>query len=158
MIADILEFQNSGFEAVIDVRGKVRNLVGEVDQLRLQWRPLVEKVLMQLRVLRGLVVAGVFDDALPNAESQVQSGMRGVSLLELLDDAQGVQIMVKAEAVLAHCAVQSALSGVAEWRMTDIVNQSEGLCQVLVQAKRARDRAGDGRNLKGVREAAAEVV
>jgi|SRR5271156_1729430 len=84
--------------------------------------------------------------------------MRGVPLLKALDDAQSVKIVVKAEAVLAHRGVESALPGVAEWRMTNIVDERKGLGKVRIQAKRAGDGAGDRRNLKSVCEPAAEVV
>src|SRR5271154_1586644 len=158
MVADVLKIQDAGLKAIVDVRGQVGNFVGEVDQLRLKRRSLVEKVLVQLRMLLGFVVAGVFDDALSHAKSQVQPGMRGVPLLEALDDAQSVKIVVKVEAVLAHGGIESALPGVAEWRMTDVVDEREGLGKVGIQAKRAGDGTGDRRNLKSVCEAAAEVV
>jgi len=71
VISNILKFQNSGFQAIVDVSGKIGNLVGKVDQLRLKRRPQVEKVLMQFRVLSGLVVARVFDDTLSRTEREV---------------------------------------------------------------------------------------
>src|SRR5271163_1357556 len=84
--------------------------------------------------------------------------MRGVPLLEVLDNAQGMKIVVKAEAVLAHGGVESAFPRVSKRRMPDVVDQREGLGQVLIQAKRTRNRAGDRRDLESVRQAATEMV
>ncbi len=90
------DLEQPRLNAVIEVGGQVSNLVGEVDQLRLERRPLVEKILRQLRMLLDVVVARVLDDALAHAERQVQSAMRGVALLKVLDDAQRMQVVVEA--------------------------------------------------------------
>ena len=45
------------------------------------------------------VVAGVFDDAFADAEGEVEATVGGVTLLEVLDDAEGVDVVVEAEAV-----------------------------------------------------------
>jgi hypothetical protein len=46
----------------------------------------------------------------------------------------------------------------AKGRMADVVNQSECLRQVFVQAKRGRNSPGDLRNLNRVSQAAAKMV
>src|SRR5271155_134673 len=43
--ANVIEIENLGFHAVIEISGKVSDLVSEVDDLRLKWRPLIEKIL-----------------------------------------------------------------------------------------------------------------
>ena len=93
-----------------------------------------------------------------DAERQVQAAMAGVALLEVLDDAQRVQVVVEAQAVALQAVVQRALAGVAERRVADVVDQRERLRQVVVQAERGGDLAGDLRDLDGVGQAAAEVV
>ena len=84
--------------------------------------------------------------------------MGGVALLEVLDDAQRVEVVVEAEAVALEALVQGALAGVAEGRMADVVDQCQRLGEVFVEAERAGAGAGDLRDLDGVGQAAAEVV
>jgi hypothetical protein len=109
-------------------------------------------------VLIGGVVAGVFDDALANAEGEIEAAVGGVALLEVLDDTQGVEVVVEAAAVALEALVQCALAGVAEGRVADVVNEGESLGEVFVEAELAGAGAGDLRDLDGVSEAAAEVV
>jgi len=50
-------------------------------------------------VAGGRVVAGVLDDALADGECQVEAAKCSVALLEPGDDAQGMEVVVEAEAV-----------------------------------------------------------
>ena len=109
-------------------------------------------------MLIGGVVAGVLDDALADAEGEVEAAVGGVALLEVLDDAEGVEVVVEAAAVALEALVERALAGVAEGRVADVVDEGEGLGEVFVEAERAGAGAGDLRDLDGVGEAAAEVV
>jgi hypothetical protein len=84
--------------------------------------------------------------------------MRGVPLLEVLDDTQGVKIVVEAAAVTAEAAVESALARVAEGWMSDIVNQRKRFGQVFIEAECGGCCAGDLGDLNGVGEAASEMV
>ena len=59
---------------------------------------------------------------------------------------------------LAQEAVEDVLAGVAERRVPEVVAERDRLGQVLVQAERAGDAAGDLRDLDRVRQARAEVV
>jgi hypothetical protein len=88
-------------------------------------------------VLVGAVVAGVLDDAFADAEGEVEAAVGGVALLEVLDDAQGVEVVVEAQAVALEALVEGALAGVAEGRMADVVDQGEGLGEVFVEAEGA---------------------
>ena len=54
--------------------------------------------------------------------------------------------------------VEGAFAGVAEGGVADVVDQGEGLGEVLVEAEGGGDGAGDLGDLDGVGEAAAEVV
>jgi hypothetical protein len=58
--------------------------------------------------------------------------MRGVSLLEVLHCAQGMQIVVKSKAVFAHLSIKRPLAGMPEGRVPDIVNQGKNLSEVPV--------------------------
>jgi hypothetical protein len=100
----------------------------------------------------------VFDDAFAHRERQVQSSVRGIPLLEVLDDAQRMQIVVEPQAVLLEAAVERTLAGVAEGRVADVVDEGEGFREIFVQPERFRDLASDLRDFHGVREARTEVV
>ena len=101
MVADVLDLEEAGLDAVVEVGGEVGDLVGEVDELRLERGALVEEVFGELGMMVGAVVAGVLDDAFADAEGEVEAAVGGVALLEVLDDAEGVQVVVEAEAVAA---------------------------------------------------------
>ena len=93
-------------------------------------------------MLLDAVVARVLDDSLANAERKIESAMRGVTLLEVLDDAQRMQVVVEAAPMTAEAAIQSALAGMSKGRMADVVNQRQRLRQIFVQAKRRPQRRG----------------
>jgi hypothetical protein len=84
--------------------------------------------------------------------------MRGVALLEVLDDAERVKVVVEAQAVPLQAAVEGALAGVAERRMTDVVDQRESFSEIFVEVEGFGDFASDLRDFHGVREARAEMV
>ena len=88
---------------------------------------------------------------------QVQAGKAGIFLLQFLDDAQALAVVLEA-AVAAHQPVQHRLALVAEGRMAEVVRQRDGFGQVLVQAQGARDVAGDGGDFDGVGQARAQMV
>ena len=67
--ANVIEIEYLGFHAVIEVSGEIGDLVGEIDDLRLERRPLVEKVLAQLRMFSSGIIARVLDDAFAHGQS-----------------------------------------------------------------------------------------
>src|ERR1700733_2930087 len=95
----------------------------------------------------GVVVVGMLDDALTNFKGQVQAAEGGVALFEIFDDAKCVQIVIEGEAVLAHSRVQRFFSGVAKWRMAEIVHQGERLGQIGVQSELTSDGTRNLRDL-----------
>src|SRR5271167_2288485 len=54
--------------------------------------------------------------------------------------------------------IECALAGMAEGRMTEVVGKRQRLGEVLVEVKRAGERAGDLRNLERVGEPRAVMV
>ena len=92
----------------------------------------------------------MLDDAFAHLEGEVQAAKGGVALLEVLHDAQGVQVVIEEKPVGAHGGVESFLSGVAEWRMAEIMHQRQRLDQIDIQAERAGDGARNLRDLDGV--------
>ena len=158
VVADVLDLEEAGLDSVVEVGGEVGDLVGEVDDLGLERGALAEEVGGEFGVLVGAVVAGVLDDAFADAEGEVEAAVGGVALLEVLDDAEGVEVVVEAAAVALEALVEGAFAGVAEGRVADVVDQGEGLGEVLVEAEGGGGGTGYLGDLHGVGEAAAEVV
>ncbi len=156
--ANVFEFEQVRFVAIVKVGGVVGDLVGMVDELGFERRPLIEQIFGQLGILGGRVVVRVLDDAFANLEGEVQSGMRGITLLKVFDDAQCVKIVVEALAVLAHRQVQGALAGMSEGGMADVMHQGEGFDEAFIQAERGGDGARNLRDLDGVGEPGAEMI
>ena len=147
-----------GFVAVVEVGGVVGDFVGQVDQLGFERRALVEQIFGEFGMFFRVVVVRVLDDAFAHFEGQVQAAEGGVALFEIFDDAEGVQVVVEEEAVLAHGGVERFFAGVAEGRMADVVDQGQGFGEIDVEAERSGDGARDLRDFEGVGEAVAEVV
>ena len=78
----------------------------------------------------------MLEDAFAAFEREVESLEFGVALLELVDHAQGLQVVLEA-AVRAHAIVERVLARVAERRMSEVVREGDGLRQRLVQAQGA---------------------
>ena len=57
VVADVVDFEDAGVEAVIEVGGEVGDFVGEVDELRFERRTEVEEVVGELGMRGGGVVA-----------------------------------------------------------------------------------------------------
>ena len=84
--------------------------------------------------------------------------MGSVALLEVLDDAESMEVVVEAAAVTPQTAVKCALPGMAKRWMPDIVDKRKRLRKIFLEAKFGGSRASDLRNLHGVGQAAAKVV
>ena len=135
-LAHLLDRKNAGVQPVVEIGGQIGNLVGQVDQLRLKRRKRVKKILGQLGVVRGGVIARVLHDALAHGERKIQPAKRRIALLEPRDDAQRVQVVVEAEAVRPQGAVERLFAGMAEGRMPDVVRQRQRLGQLRIQPQR----------------------
>src|SRR5579862_158489 len=100
----------------------------------------------------------MLDDAFAHFESEIQTGMIEVTLFELLDDAQSVQIVIKPAAVLAHSLVELLFTRMSDVRMPDIVDQGQRLRQVRVEPQRTGHGASNLRNFQRMREAIAKMI
>ncbi len=105
-----------------------------------------------------VVIVRVLNDALAYFEGQIQTSECGISLFEIFDDAQGVKIVVERESVLAHSGVEGLLSGMAERRMADVVNEGESFGEIDVEIQGSGYRARDLRDFQRMRQAIAEVI
>ncbi len=97
-------------------------------------------------------------DSFPDFEGEVEPGEARIAVLEGLDNAEGVEIVVEAPAHMAHLPVQLFLARVRERRVADVMTKSQSLCQVLIQTESGCHRARDLRHLDGVRQPVAEVI
>ncbi len=127
MLADVADLEQAGLDAIVKIGGEVGDLVGEVDDLGFERRPRSRKYGASSGCSSDGVVAGVLDDAFADAEGEIEAAMGGVALLEVLADAERMEVVVEAQAVPLQAVVESALAGVAEGRMADVVDQGERL-------------------------------
>src|SRR5580704_8744926 len=100
----------------------------------------------------------MFDDAFANFESEIQPRIFEITLFELFDDVERVQIVIETLAMFAHAQVELLFAGVAEGRMTDVMDQREGFGQIGIEFEGASYGACDLRDFKSVREAIAEMI
>ena len=100
----------------------------------------------------------MLDDAFADFKRQIDAGKIQIALLELLDNAQRLQIVIEARAVRAHQLVELLFPGMAKRRMPDIVNESKRLGKLRVQPKSAGYGASDLRNFQSVRESVTKVI
>jgi hypothetical protein len=100
----------------------------------------------------------MLDNSFPHLESEIQTAKRCVSLLEILHNPQRMQIVIEGKPMPPHCRIEGFLSRVSEWRVADIVYQSESFDQINIQSKLCRDGAGNLRNFEGMRQPVPEVI
>src|SRR4051812_16904159 len=100
----------------------------------------------------------MLDDSFAHFKREIESWKARVALLEMLHDAQGVQIVIEAIAETAHLPVEFFFAGMREWRMSYVVGQRQRLGQLLIKPQHQRHRARNLRYLDCVCEAIAKVV
>ena len=77
----------------------------------------------------------MFDDAFADGEGEVEAGEGGVALLEGGDDAQGMEVVIEAEAVGAEAVVEGFFAGMAEGWMADVMDEGESFGERGVEAE-----------------------
>ena len=98
----------------------------------------------------------MLEDAVTHLDRQIEPAPVP---LERFDDTQRVLVVPEtAAAPLAQQLVERLLAGVPEGRMPEIVAETDRLDEILVEAQRAGDPAGDPGRLERVGEPRAEVV
>src|SRR5919201_1709869 len=155
---DLFERKNVGLVAIIEVSGVVTDLVSEIDKLRLERRTAIKQILLKVRRVLWHVFTRVLDDSFANFKRQIQAAESCIAQLEIFNNAQGMQIVVKRVALSAHGDIKRLFASVTEWRMSDVVYQSKRLHQVDVQAEHTGNSAGDLRHFDGMRETIAKMV
>ncbi len=125
--------QHVSRECVVQIGCVVGCLIGEIDELCFQRRPQARKVRVEFGILPRTEVSRMLDYALAHFESEIQAGKPRVALLELFDDAEGVEVVIELLAEARHLAIEFLLAGMGKGRMTDVVGQGERLSQVFVK-------------------------
>ena len=172
---EVVDREQPGAQPVVDVMGIVGDVVGQRRRLRL-----AAGEGRELQILLGGVVedrerhagsgvarrraavgpeqrAVVLDQALERLPGEVQPVERGVAPLEPGHEAKRLGVVVEA-AERRHAVGERVLAGVAEGRVAEVVRQRQRLGEILVEAERAGERAGDLADLDRMGEPGAVVV
>lgn len=158
MIPYMRYVEQTRFDTVVQICREVGDLIGQIDDLRLDGRPLVQVVGRKLRVLAWDVVARVLDDAFANAQGKIQAAMGGVSLFEVIADPKRVEVVIEVKSMPLQTCVQGTLACVAEGGMSDVVNQRQSLREIFVQTETAGDIPGYLCDFDRVREPRSKVI
>ena len=146
----IVGVDEAGLETVVGIGDVVGNLVDQIDELGLERRAEIEQIFGEVGRIGGGVIAGMLDDALAHFEGEIEAGEIEIALLEMLDDAQGVTVVLEVIAEAAHPFVEAAFAGVAEGRMADVVGEGERFGEIGVEAEGTGGGAGDLGDLQAV--------
>ena len=132
----------------------VREAVGEVHDVAFGWR----RAAVLERVGAGAVVGRVvLGEALPGHVREVEAVELGVGVLQFLDDAERVAVVLEA-AVVAEAFVEGLLAGVAEGGVAEVVGEGDDLRELGVQVEQRCEAARLVGDLQRVREPRAEVI
>ena len=159
----LLKRDQTGANTVVDVMRVVGDFVREVAQLRLQARLFSLKEALsdtaRLRQFEPLRIAprAMLENPLPGLVRQIQPVEGRVTLFQLVDHTQALQVVLEA-AVLRHASVQRVLACMAEGRMPQVMRQRNRFHQVLVQPQRTCDRSSQLRDFQRVGHPGAEQV
>ena len=172
---EVLDLEQLGAQAVVDVVGVIGDVVGDGAALRLGAGIAPELEVVPARIVgdgarqAALAIARdrmpgavgqravVLDQAFERLPGQIEPVEIGVAPLQRRHDVQRLRVVVEA-AERREAVVERALAGMAERRMAEVVAERRGLGQVLVEPERAGERAGDLGHFQRVGQAGAEMV
>ena len=174
-LGDIVEREQFGAQAVIDVVGVIGNVVGDGCDLRLGAGVAPELEVLGLAVTkdgrrhatlavaanRGAAVIGeravVLDQPFECLPGEVEPVEGGVATLQLCHHSQRLRVVVEA-AEGSEAPVERALASVAERRVAEVVAKRQRLRQILIEPKRAGQRSGDLGHFERMRQPGAEMI
>jgi hypothetical protein len=146
-----LFLEQSRGQSILQIMAVIGYLVGNVGNLSLQrWAGMFAQAWMNQSAI-------MLPEALKNLVGQIESRLLGVTLLECLDHAEALVVMVES-AMIFHQTVQSFLAGMSERGVSEIVGQSDGLSQILVETEGAGHSTADRGDLYGVGQARAVMI
>ena len=99
----------------------------------------------------------MLDQPFQRLPGEIEPVERGIAALQRGHDPQRLRVVVEAAAG-GEAAIERALAGMAERRMAEIVRQRQRLGEILVEAERAGERAGDLGHFQRVGQPGAEVI
>ena len=99
----------------------------------------------------------VLDQPLQRFPGKVQPVELGIAMLQRRDDPQRLGVVVEA-AISRHLPVEGPLAGMAEGRVAEIMDQRDGLGEILVEPQSPGEGAGDLRHLDRVGQAGAKMI
>src|SRR5579863_9449200 len=100
----------------------------------------------------------MFDDSFADFKRQIEAGEIQIALLELLDDPKRLQIVIEAVAVRPQQLIEFSLSGMAEGRVADVVDESQGFGEIGVHLQSPCDGSRNLRDFQRVREPIPEMI
>ena len=143
---------------IIEVRSIVCDFIDPIDELALERRTEIKEILGKMREFRGTIIVRMFDDPFADLKGKIQAGKIEIGAFELIDDAQSLKIVVEARAVGPHQLVEFLFAGVAKRRMANVVDESESLGKIRIEAESCGYRSGNLRNLKSVGQTITKVI
>ena len=156
-LAQLLQTDEAGAQAIVDIMVVVGNFVGEIAYLRFQdGCPPTRNRSPTSPSRRAFSSEQCFDDALAGFEAQVQTIERRIAILKPIDDAQALQVVFEAT-VPAHALIQRILPGMAE----GVCPRSWASATASARSsfrRSARQTPRDLRHLDAVRQAGTEQV
>ena len=150
---EVVDGEEAGPQAVVDVVIVVGDVVAERGDLRLRagiggefegMDGVVAGDRFRQRIIGepGQQRAVVLGDAFQRLPGEVEAVEGRIAGLQLGHQADRVGVMVEA-AIGLHAFGERVLAGMAEAGVAEVVGKGQRLGQILVEAKDARDRAGD---------------
>ena len=88
---------------------------------------------------------------------EVQPAKRGVWMLEVLDDTEGMGVVIET-ARIRHALFKRLFPRMTKRRVPQVMGQDDGLGQRFVGSKHGRKAAGDLSGLQGVCQSGAEMI
>ena len=149
----LLGAQDFEIDRIIQIVAVICDLVREIRDLRFQRRASIFFLSRSRRIVKRLVLL----QSLPHFEGQIQPGKIRIGIFEQLHHAQALLVVLE-PAVLAHAFRQHLLAGMPERRMPQVVRQRDRFGQILVERKRARDRAADRGDFDRMRQPRAQMI
>src|SRR6185369_13375782 len=158
----LLEVEDPGPQAVVDVVIVVGNVVRDRRDLRLEAWP-ASKLKVPLRIGLGHGPgrpehrAIVLREAPERFPAEVEPVEAGIWRLELRHEPDGVGIVVEPSGV-GERRIEGSFSRMAERRMAEVMGQAERFGQVLIEPQRPGDGPPDLGDFDAVGQADAEMV
>jgi hypothetical protein len=155
---ELFERDQPGTQTIIYVVVVVGYFIGQIAYLRFQRRTFIlEKATSDFTELPSRRRGAMLEDARARLEHQIQTIESSVALLQLVDDAQGLEVMLES-VMFYHAFVECILTGMTEGRMSKIVGKSDRFGQVIIDFQCTGNRTGNLCNLNRVRQACPEQI